>query len=44
MGRNTKKGYANRQVITLRSMKKYESENEGIWFNYLYAEFILEKT
>jgi len=39
-----KKEYAGRQVITLRSVKKYESENSGVWFNYLYAEFILEET
>ncbi len=39
-----KKRYANRQVITLRSIKKYESKNKGVWFNYLYAEFILEET
>lgn len=39
-----KKEYANKQVITLRSIKKYESKNKGIWFNYLYAEFILEET
>ncbi len=39
-----KKEYADRQVITLRSIKKYESESSGVWFNYLYAEFILEET
>lgn len=39
-----KKEYANKQIITLHSIKKYENENEGIWFNYLYAEFILEET
>lgn len=38
-----KKEYEHRQVITLRSIKKYESESKGIWFNYLYAEFILEE-
>jgi len=38
-----KKEYADRQVITLRSIKKYESQNSGVWFNYLYAEFILEE-
>ncbi len=36
--------YADRKVITLRSIKKYESSNSGVWFNYLYAEFILEET
>ena len=39
-----KKEYANRQVIILRSIKKYESKNKGVWFNYLYTEFILEET
>ena len=38
-----KKEYPNKQVITLRSIKKYESQNEGVWFNYLYAEFRLEQ-
>lgn len=36
--------YADRQVITLRSIRKYESVNRGVWFNYLYAEFILQET
>ncbi|MDA3947346.1 MAG: hypothetical protein PF439_11775 [Helicobacteraceae bacterium] len=36
--------YADRQVITLRSIKKYESKNRGVWFNNLYAEFVLEET
>ena len=39
-----KKVYANKQVITLRSINKHEGENKGVWFNYLWAEFILEKT
>ncbi len=44
LDKNTKKDYANRQVITLSSIKKYESKNKGGWFNYLYAKFILEET
>jgi len=39
-----KNEYLHKKVITLRSIEAYESENEGIWFNYLYAEFILEET
>lgn len=39
-----KKEYENKQVITLHSIKKYEHKNKGVWFNHLYAEFILEET
>jgi len=37
-----KKVYDKKQIITLSSTSKKNSDYEGIWFNYLYAEFKLE--
>ena len=39
-----KKVYENKQIIILGSINRYTGENKGVWFNYLYAEFILEKS
>lgn len=35
--------YKDREIITLNSLNKKSSQDSGVWFNYLHAEFILTK-
>ena len=37
------KTYSHKKIITLVSLNRQKQNEEGIWFNYLYAEFLLEK-